>query len=79
MWTEIKKENSFTAAKKLADNIEKLGGVPSRILPPKGPEAGTYTVYAPKDKAHLLEDLLKRLSAPPKPAAPATPPPAANP
>lgn len=65
MWYEVKQESSFTAAKKLADSIEKMGGVPSRVLPPKGPEDAEYHVYVPKDKAHLITDLLKRLSAPP--------------
>lgn len=74
MWHEVKQENSLAAAKKLADSIEKMGGVPSRILPPKGEENGEYHIYVPKDKAHLITDLLKRLSAPPAPPKP----PAAN-
>ena len=60
MWTEIKTEKSLTAAKRWKDIIENEG-IPARIMPPKGEESGTYKVYVPRDREHVVREVLKRL------------------
>jgi hypothetical protein len=60
MWIEIKKENSLTAAQKWKEIIE-AEGIPSRLLPPKGEEKGTYSVLVPKDKEHVIQEILRTL------------------
>jgi len=60
MWVEIKKENSLTAARKWKEIIEGEG-VPARLLPPKGEEKGTYSVLVPKDKEHVVQEILRTL------------------
>jgi hypothetical protein len=60
MWIEIKKENSLTAARKWQEAIEGEG-VPARLLPPKGEEKGTYSVLVPKDKEHVVQEILRTL------------------
>ncbi len=59
MWIEVKRESTLTAAKKLKDLIERRG-VPSRLLPPKGPEEGSYAILVPADKEHLIQEILKK-------------------
>jgi hypothetical protein len=59
MWKEVKRENTLTAAKKVKDLLEKRG-VPSRLLPPKGPEEGNYAVLVPADKEHLIQEILRK-------------------
>ena len=64
MWVEIKK----VAGLKQAEDYKKLfedEGVPTRILPASGVEASgkesaTYMVLVPGDKAHIIEEVLKR-------------------
>ena len=58
MWIEVKKENSLTSARRWKELIEEEG-VPARLLPPKGEEQGDYRVLVPKDKEHVLKDVLK--------------------
>jgi hypothetical protein len=60
MWTEIKKENSLSAAKRWKEIIE-TAGVPTRIMPPQGDENGTYQVYVPRDREHVVREVLKRV------------------
>ena len=60
MWTEIKQENSMSAAKRWKEIFENEG-IPARIMPPKGEESGTYIVYIPKDREHVVQEVLKRL------------------
>ena len=60
MWTEIKTENSMSAAKRWKEIFEEEG-IPTRIMPPIGAEVGTYTVYIPKDKQHVIREVLKKL------------------
>ena len=59
MWKEVKRENTLTAAKKLKDLLEKRN-VPARLLPPKGPEEGSYAVLVPEDKEHLILEILRK-------------------
>jgi hypothetical protein len=58
MWKEVKRESTLTGAKKVKDLLEKRG-VPSRLLPPKGPEEGNYAVLVPEDKEHLILEILR--------------------
>jgi hypothetical protein len=60
MWVEIKKENSLTAAKKWKELFEEEG-IPAHLLPPKGEEEGIYQVLVPKDKEHLIQEVLRKL------------------
>ena len=58
MWIEVKKENNLTAARRWKELIEEEG-VPARLLPPKGQEKGTYSVLVPKDKEHVIKEVLR--------------------
>jgi hypothetical protein len=60
MWTEIKKESTMTAAKRWKEIFENEG-IPTRIMPPKGPETAEYTVYIPRDREHVIREVLKKL------------------
>jgi|WetSurMetagenome_2_1015567.scaffolds.fasta_scaffold656587_2 hypothetical protein len=60
MWVDIKKENSLTAARKWKELFEEEG-IPALILPPKGEENGTYRVLVPKDKEHLIQEVLRKI------------------
>jgi hypothetical protein len=60
MWVEIKKENSLTAARKWKELFEDEG-IPTRLLPPKGEEMGTYRVLVPRDKEHVIQEVLRKL------------------
>ena len=60
MWVEIKKENRLTAARKWKELFEEEG-IPTLILPPKGKEEGNYSVLVPKDKEHIILEVLKKL------------------
>jgi hypothetical protein len=60
MWIEVKKENNLSAAKRWKEIFEQEG-IPARIMPPKGEENGTYLVYVPKDREHVIREVLKKL------------------
>jgi len=60
MWTVIKKEKSLSAAKRWQELFE-AEGIPARIIPPKGEENADYQVYVPKDKEHVIREVLKKL------------------
>jgi hypothetical protein len=60
MWVDIKKENCLTAARKWKELFEEEG-IPALILPPKGEENGTYHVLVPKDKEHLIQEVLRKI------------------
>jgi hypothetical protein len=60
MWIEIKKENSLSAAHRWKKIFEQEG-IPTRIMPPKGEENRTYLVYVPKDREHVIHEVLKKL------------------
>ena len=64
MWIEIKKVNNLM----LAEMWKKLfegEGIPTRIWPsaglPIGQEFATYSVQVPRDKVHVIEDVLRKL------------------
>jgi len=60
MWTEIKKEKSLSAARRWKEIFE-AEGIPARLMPPKGPENADYQVYVPKDREHVIREVLKRI------------------
>ena len=60
MWTEIKQEAKLSLAKKWKEIFEEEG-IPTRIMPPKGEEDGSYRVLVPKDKEHIIREVLKKL------------------
>ena len=60
MWTEIKKEKSLSAAKRWKEIFEDEG-IPTRIMPPKGEENAGYQIYVPKDREHVIREVLKKL------------------
>jgi hypothetical protein len=60
MWIEVKKESSLGAAKRWKEIFEEEG-IPTRIMPPKGEENGIYQVYVPRDREHVIREVLKKL------------------
>lgn len=60
MWTEIKREAKLSAAKRWQEIFEGEG-IPTRIMPPKGEENGNYQVLVPKDREHVIREVLKKL------------------
>ncbi len=64
MWVEVKKANSLMVAEMWQELFEGEG-VPARILPasgvPIGQEFTGYSVMVPKDKEHVIRDVLRKL------------------
>ena len=64
MWVEVKKANSLMVAEMWQELFEGEG-VPARILPtsgvPIGQEFTRYSILVPKDKEHVIRDVLKKL------------------
>jgi len=64
MWVEVKKANSLAIAEMWKECFEGEG-IPTRIMPasglPIGQELTTYSVLVPKDKEHVIEDVLRKL------------------
>jgi len=64
MWVEIKKVPSLVLAEMWKEYFEGEG-IPSRIMPEKGlpigQETAVYSVYVPKDKQHVVEEVLRKL------------------
>ena len=64
MWVEVKKAQSLMVAKMWKEFFEGEG-IPTRILPtsgtPIGQELATYSVLVPKDKEHVIKDVLRKL------------------
>ena len=76
MWVEIKKANNLMLAEMWKELFEGEG-IPTRIWPVRrslgalegGPSAGlpigqefaTYSVQVPRDKVHVIEDVLRKL------------------
>ena len=64
MWKEIKKANSLMVAEMWKECFEGEG-IPTRIMPvsglPIGQESATYSVLVPKDKEHVIKDVLRKL------------------
>ena len=64
MWVEVKKAQSLMVAEMWKELFEGEG-IPTRILPasgvPIGQEFVTYSVLVPKDKEHVIEEVLRKL------------------
>ena len=64
MWVEIKKVRGLKKAEEWKELFEGEG-IPTRILPASGEAAGrksaTYLVLVPKDKEHVIEEVLRKL------------------
>jgi len=64
MWIEIKKAQSLMVAEMWQELFEGEG-IPTRILPasgiPTGQEFAEYTILVPKDKEHVIKDILRKL------------------
>jgi len=64
MWVEIKKVEGLNTAKMWKELFEGEG-IPTRILPASaeaaGRESATYLVLVPKDKEHIIEEVLRKL------------------
>ncbi len=64
MWVEIKKAQSLMMAETWKELFEGEG-IPTRIMPtsglPIGQELATYLILVPKDKQHVIEEILRKL------------------
>ena len=64
MWVEVKKAQSLMIAEMWKELFEGEG-VPTRILPasgkPIGQELANYRVLVPKDKEHVIKEVLRKL------------------
>ncbi|MBN1176361.1 MAG: hypothetical protein JXA51_01640 [Dehalococcoidales bacterium] len=64
MWIEVKKTKTLVIAEMWKECFEGEG-VPTRIMPasglPEGRELTEYTVLVPKDKEHVIKDILRKL------------------
>ena len=64
MWAEIKKTQSLIMAEMWKELFEGEG-IPTRILPVSGEAPGrefaAYRVLVPKDKEHVIEEVLRKL------------------
>jgi hypothetical protein len=65
MWVEVKKAKSLAMAEMWKEAFEGEG-VPARIWPadgslPIGQETAEYAVMVPKDKEHVIKDVLRKL------------------
>jgi hypothetical protein len=64
MWVEVKKTRSLMVAEMWKELFEGEG-VPTRIIPasgmPVGQEFTEYSVLVPKDKEHVIREVLRKL------------------
>ena len=64
MWIEVKKAQSLMVAEMWKELFEGEG-IPTRIMPaaglPIGQEFAEYSVLVPKDKEHVIKDILRKL------------------
>ena len=64
MWVEVKKARSLMVAEMWQELFEGEG-VPARIIPasgiPVGQEFTEYSVLVPKDKEHVIREVLRKL------------------
>ncbi len=64
MWVEVKKASNLVLAEMWKELFEGEG-VPTRILPtagiPIGQEFTSYSVLVPRDKEHIVREVLKKL------------------
>ena len=64
MWVEVKKAQSLAIAEMWKEFFEGEG-IPTRIMPtsgmPIGQEFASYSVLVPRDKEHVIKDVLRKL------------------
>ncbi len=64
MWIEVKKAQNLMVAEMWKELFEGEG-IPARIMPesglPIGQEFTTYSILVPKDKADIIEEVLRKL------------------
>ena len=64
MWVEIKKTENLMLAEMWKELFEGEG-IPTRIMPasglPTGQELTAYSVLVPRDKEHVIKDVLRKL------------------
>jgi len=64
MWVEVKQANSLMTAEMWKEFFEGEG-IPSRILPASGGAPGrelvAYRILVPKDKEHVIHEVLRKL------------------
>ena len=64
MWVEVKKANSLVIAEMWKECFEGEG-VPTRIMPvsglPIGQELTAYSILVPRDKEHVIKEVLRKL------------------
>jgi hypothetical protein len=65
MWVEVKKVKTLTIAEMWKECFEGEG-IPARIWPedgslPIGQEIKEYSIMVPKDKEHVIKDVLRKL------------------
>lgn len=64
MWVEVKKAQSLMIAEMWKELFEGEG-IPTRVLPasgkPIGQESATYLILVPKEKQHVIQEVLRKL------------------
>jgi len=64
MWVEVKQANSLMTAEMWKEFFEGEG-IPARILPASGGAPGrelvAYRILVPKDKEHVVQEVLRKL------------------
>ncbi|MBM4432500.1 MAG: hypothetical protein FJ025_00675 [Chloroflexi bacterium] len=64
MWIEVKKAKNLMIAEMWKELFEGEG-VPTRIMPapgePVGRESAPYSILVPKDKQHIINEVLRKL------------------
>ena len=64
MWVEVKKAKTLAIAEMWKECFEGEG-IPARIMPvsglPIGQEITDYSIMVPKDKEHVIKDILRKL------------------
>lgn len=64
MWVEIKKARNLMVAEMWKELFEGEG-IPTRILPPSGIPVGQeftgYSILIPRDREHVIKDILRKL------------------
>ena len=64
MWIEVKKAQNLAIAEMWKECFEGEG-IPTRLMPasglPIGQELTAYSVLVPKDKEHVIKDVLRKL------------------
>ncbi|EFK94900.1 hypothetical protein LDC_3098 [sediment metagenome] len=64
MWIEVKKAKTLAIAEMWKECFEGEG-VPARIMPvsglPIGQELADYSIMVPRDKEHVIKDILRKL------------------